>query len=339
MKKEWLCQLVVLILFYLDSIISVEHGGVFLSETPGIDLLYLLYKAILFLIVNYVLIPRFFHAKKYFLFFGLLISTIVLFGVIEEGFVEKILSPNSRGANDITWQSIYWYFGEILVPLLTFMTIKFVFDNFTQQQKLERIEQDRLSNELQLLKSQIQPHILFNSLNNLYHFALKKSDAVPELILKLSNVLRYVLYETTEEKVPLKKELTFIKDFVDLQEIQYKGRGQIHFNIQFEQENDDLKIAPFLLIPFIENSFKHSFGSKIKEVSIEIKIIIQKNQIQLFVINNFEVDSGNSEKLTQGGIGLKNVKKRLELLYPNQYQLNISKDEQEYFVHLELKLV
>jgi len=104
------------------------------------------------------------------------------------------------------------------------MAIKFVFDSFDQQQKMERIEKDRLSSELQLLKSQIQPHILFNSLNNLYHFALKKSEQVPTLILKLSNVLRYVLYEATEEKVPLIKELEFIKDYIDLQVIQYKGR-------------------------------------------------------------------------------------------------------------------
>ncbi len=338
MKKEWLCQLVALMLFYLDSIISVEHEGVFLSDTPIIDLLYLLYSAVLFLIVNYVFIPRFFHAKRYLLFFALLVATIVLFGIVEEELIEQLLSPHSRGANDLTWQAIYWYFGEILIPLLTFMTIKFVFDNFAQQRKLEKIEQNRLTNELRLLKSQIQPHLLFNSLNNLYHFALKKSDEVPDLILKLSNVLRYVLYETTEEKVPLEKELIFIKDFINLQEIQYKGRGQVRFDIEKEEDNSSLKIAPFMLIPFIENSFKHSFGSKIKEVYIEIKISIQKDQIRLFVKNNFEEDGGNSEKLTEGGIGLKNVKKRLALLYPNQYKLDIQKKGQEHFVNLNIKL-
>ncbi len=339
MKKEWLFQIVALVIFYLDSIISVEHEGLFFSETPAVDLIYVLYVAILFLIVNYILIPRLFYAKKYLLFFISLIGLIVLFGVIEEGILEKIFSPNSRGKNDVTWQSIYWYFGEILVPLLAFMTIKFVFDSFAHQQKLEEIEKDRLTNELKLLKSQIQPHILFNSLNNLYHFALKKSDDVPGLILKLSNVLRYVLYETTDEKVSLEKELTFIKDYIDLQEIQYKGRGEIHFDLQKEADCESIKIAPFLLIPFIENSFKHSFGSKINEVVIEIKLAIQEDSLSLFVKNNFEKDKGNSEKLTQGGIGMKNVKKRLDLLYPKQYELNIIENQQEYIVKLDLELL
>ena len=338
MKKEWLFQFVALVIIYLDSIIYVEHEGLFFSESFGIDLIFLLYTTVLLLLVNYVLIPKFFHTKKYFIFFVTLIGSIILFGIGEETVVEKILSPTGRGTNDLTWQSIYWYFGEILIPLLTFMTIKFVFDNFTKQQKIEKIEKDRLSNELQLLKSQIQPHILFNSLNNLYHFALKKADTVPELILKLSNVLRYVLYETTEEMVSLKKEMAFIKDFIDLQEIQYKGRGQITFNSQIANGSEQLSIAPFILIPYIENSFKHSFGTKINDVFVEIDITAKEGQLQLLIKNNFEIDDGKSDTLIQGGIGLKNVGKRLNLIYPNRHRLNIREDNQEYFVNLRLRL-
>jgi len=323
MRREWVFQIVALVIIYLDSIIYVEHEGISFSEEPVVDLIFELYEALLYLTVNYVLIPRLFYKKNYVVFFGTLIGVIMIFGVIEESFVEKILTPNSRGNNDLTWQSIYWFFGEILVPLLTFMTIKFVFDNFAQQQKLERIEQDRLANELQLLKSQIQPHILFNSLNNLYHFALEKSEYVPGLIIKLSNVLRYVLYETKEERVPVGKELVFVRDYIDLQEIQYKGRGVIRSDIQNEYENESLMIAPFLLIPFIENSFKHSFGTKIKDVFIDMKISIEGGEIHLYVRNNFEQKSGEGEELIQGGIGLVNVRKRLQLLYPNQHSISV----------------
>lgn len=338
MKKEWLFQLMALSIFYLDRIIDVDHEGVSLSNQPGVELLYLLYAAILYLIVNYVLIPKYFYTKKYLLFCISLLGTVIFFGGIEEEVVEKILSPNSRGTNDLTWQSIYWYFGENLVPLLTFMTIKLVFDNFNQQRQLERITQDQLSNELQLLKSQMQPHILFNSLNNLYHFALKKADEVPELILKLSNVLRYVLYEATDEKVSLAKELAFIKDYVDLQKIQYAGRGDVRYDVQVGRDDEALLIAPFLLIPFIENSFKHSFGTKIREVTIEIDIALREHQLFLSVKNNFEIEETRHSELTRGGIGLKNVKKRLNLLYPNQHQLIISKTEHLYFVTMTLKL-
>lgn len=338
MKKEWLCQLLALILFYLDSIISVEHEGVFISPEPGTDLLYILYAAVLFLTVNYVLIPQFFYKKKYVQFFLALIGTIIVFGIIEEAVVEQILSPNSRGKNAVTWQSIYWYFGEILIPLLTFMTIKFVFDNFEQQRKLERIEQDKLSNELKLLKSQMQPHILFNSLNNLYNFALKKSEEVPNLILKLSNVLRYVLYEAAEEKVPLEKELAMIEDYVGLQVIQYQNRGKITLNIARPTESETIQIAPFLLIPFVENGFKHSFGSLVENVFVEIDINISKGNLQLIVRNNFDENYEVDSSLTKGGIGLNNVKKRLELLYPKKYLLQISDEKQIYLVDLKIVL-
>ncbi len=338
MRREWVFQIVALVIIYLDSIIYVEHEGISFSEEPVVDLIFELYEALLYLTVNYVLIPRLFYKKNYVVFFGTLIGVIMIFGVIEESFVEKILTPNSRGNNDLTWQSIYWFFGEILVPLLTFMTIKFVFDNFAQQQKLERIEQDRLANELQLLKSQIQPHILFNSLNNLYHFALEKSEYVPGLIIKLSNVLRYVLYETKEERVPVGKELVFVRDYIDLQEIQYKGRGVIRSDIQNEYENESLMIAPFLLIPFIENSFKHSFGTKIKDVFIDMKISIEGGEIHLYVRNNFEQKSGEGEELIQGGIGLVNVRKRLQLLYPNQHSISVFEGDKEYTVDVKIKL-
>ncbi len=338
MKKEWLCQLVVLFIFYLDSTVEVEREGFVVSHSPLITLVFVLYEALLFLLVNYVLIPKFFYSKKYLLFFASLMGAIALFGIVEEGVLEKILTPNTKGLNDVTWQSIYWFYGEILVPLMTFMTIKFVFDNFAQEQKLERIEQDRLTNELKLLKSQIQPHILFNSLNNLYHFALKKSDEVPGLILKLSNVLRYVLYEATDEKVPLANELAFIKDYIDLQEVQYQGRGEISCSIQEEEQQSQRRIAPFLLIPFIENSFKHSYGTKIRDVFVRVTISMEEQQFKLLVENNYEEDGGSRESMVVGGIGLVNVRKRLQLLYPNQHDLQIINDNQKYTVNLSIEL-
>ena len=141
MLKEWVVQLVALAIFSLNSLIVVEHEGVSISKDFGVDFFFLSYHLLLFLFVNYYLIPRFFYPKKYFLFFIGIIGSIILCGIIEEGVFEKILTPDSRGANDITWQSIYWFFGEIIIPLLTFMTIKFVFDNFSQKQKLENIQQ------------------------------------------------------------------------------------------------------------------------------------------------------------------------------------------------------
>ncbi len=338
MKKEWLAQFIAFLIFFLNDIIHMEQEEMVVSKSIGVEFLFMTYHLLLFLFVNYVLIPNFFNSRKYLQFFVFLIGTIILFGIVEEGVVEKILTPDSRGRNDVTLKSIYWFLGEILVPLLTFMSIKFVFDNVKQQQKLEKIEQNRLRNELKLLKSQIQPHILFNSLNSLYHFALKKSEELPDLILKLSNVLRYVVYEGHEEKVLLAKELSFIKDYIDLQEVQYEGRGDIHYDIQLQHLAESTKIAPFLLIPFIENCFKHSFGTKIKDVFVDIRIIVNGQELTLKAENNFEENRKKEEELIQGGIGLKNVEKRLQLLYPNQHRLTIDSDEQRYMVDLYVKL-
>jgi len=336
MKKEWLIQFVAFLILFLNRITFIEHQGLFFSDTIGLDFLILLYHMILFLFVNYFLIPKLFYPKKYLAFFGSLILAILFFGIVEEGFLEKILSPDIRGVNDVTWQSICWFFGEIIVPLLTFMSIKFVFDNFSQMQKLEKIEQNKLRNELKFLKSQVQPHILFNSLNNLYHFALEKSDKLPDLILKLSNVLRYVVYDAAEEKVPLNKELSFIKDFVDLQKVQYSGRGTILYKLQMEPVSESVKIAPFLLIPFIENSFKHSFGTKIKGIELIIDITIKGHDISMQIENNFEENKLIENELIQGGIGLQNAQKRLEILYPNRHKLEINIIGDKYIVHLNL---
>ena len=340
MKKEYIFQLIAVVIFYFDHIIYVEFEGIQIEDAPFEILVSWLVSCSMFLVVNYVLIPKLFHTKRYLLFFGSLIGLIVLYGVLEEGVVEKLISPNRRGVNDVTWQSIYWFFGEIIVPLLTFMTIKLVFDGFRQEQKLIQLEKDRLGNELKLLKSQMQPHILFNSLNNLYHFACKKSDEVPDLILKLSNVLRYVLYETSDERVTLSKEITFIKDYVDLQKIQYSGRGNITLNLPDPKAAENLLIAPFLLIPFIENSFKHSFGTLTHEVKVDIQLTIKERGVHLLISNNFDQQYQNStdSDLVKGGIGLENVKKRLELLYADNYTLRLEESMDTYRVNLNLEL-
>ena len=338
MKKEWIVQGIVLLLHYLDMIKEVSREGVHFSNNPGIDFLFVLYHLSLFLLINYSLIPQLFYKKKYFQFFFCVLSLLILYGIVEETIIEQILDPHRRGLNALTWQSIYWFIQEVIVPLLAFMTIKFVFDSFEQQRKLEQIEKDSLTNELKFLKSQIQPHILFNSLNSLYDYTLSNSNKAPELVLQLSNVLRYVLYDTSAALVPLTKELKFIEDYIALQEMQLEGRGDIHILINRHTIKKDLKIAPFLLIPFVENSFKHSLKSIERGICISIKIDIHDNAIHLMIENNFEKHTPTSEDLLAKGIGLKNVRKRLELLYPNRHTLTIGQTGNLYKIVLHITL-
>ena len=338
MKKEWIVLTLVLGMHYLDTIKEISRAGIHFRGEPWTDFLFLLYHITFYLLVLYVLIPKLFYQRKTILFWLSLLGLLLIYTFVEEMIVEPLLAP-SRGQDSFRWQSMYWFIQENAVPLLACVTVKFVFDNFERQQKLEQIEKDSLTNELKFLKSQIQPHILFNSLNNLYDYTLSKSDKAPELVLQLSNVLRYVLYETSDALVPLSKELGFIRAYVDLQKMQLEGRGEIEFAIKQSANMDALKIAPFLLIPFIENSFKHSLGSKERGIIIDIQISIQDNTLQLLVENNFEAIASNSEGLMTKGIGLENVQKRLALLYPNCHQLTITNDGDLYKVVLHLQLV
>lgn len=339
MKKEWIFLGLVLCMHYIDTIKEVHHEGISFTDEPWIDFLFLLYHITLYLIVIYVLIPKLFYKRKIGLFFCSLFGLLVIYAIVEEMGVEQILAPIGRGQDTFKWQSIYWFIQENMVPLLACMTVKFVMDNAEKERRLEQIEKDSLTNELKFLKSQIQPHILFNSLNSLYDYTLSKSDKAPELVLQLSSVLRYVLYETSGALVPLSKELNFIEDYVALQNMQLEGRGKIQFLINKNEEVQYLKIAPFLLIPFIENSFKHSLGSKERDIFIQIQIDIKDNVIHLLAENNFETVSANTEGLMTKGIGLKNVQKRLSLLYPNQHQLEVIETPNLYKVNLNLQLM
>ncbi|MDP5082056.1 MAG: histidine kinase [Winogradskyella sp.] len=182
--------------------------------------------------------------------------------------------------------------------------------------------------ELNYLKMQIHPHFLFNTLNTMYGFALKKADETPEMILKLSNLLDYLLYQVDKPFVSLTDELNHIEDYISLEKMRFNDTLNVNFRKDLHLES--IKIAPMLLIPFVENSFKHG-TIKNGVLTIDIKIKTSTNEI-LFVIKNNSSNDLNYKE----GIGLENIKKRLELLYPNQYHLLINTDENDFEVSLKL---
>ena len=192
--------------------------------------------------------------------------------------------------------------------------------------------------ELQLLQSQLSPHFLFNTLNNLYGVSLTQSDKVPALLLKLSDLLRYSVYDASEAYVPLKNEVEYLRNFIDFEQMRIGNR--LELKLQLEEINgSDLKIAPMLLIIFLENAFKHAKDSADERIFIEI-VLKTWGRSLLYSVRNSH-GKGLTEQqppLKSGGLGLENVKKRLELLYPNDYGLEIQEDEKWYTVLLQLKL-
>ena len=230
--------------------------------------------------------------------------------------------------------------GPVTFHLITVVgiaiAVKLVKRWWFKQKEIEQAARENASAELQLLKAQIHPHFLFNSLNNIYSFALEASPKAPEMIQKLSGMLHYMLYECKQALVPLEKELKMLEDYVSLEKIRYGTRLKIE--VQFPDNCDQLLIAPLLLIPFVENSFKHGTSKMLAHPRINLSIVTQ-NGILYFKLMNSR-PTGIEEISVNGnrGLGLKNVKKRLELLYRDRHELQIMDEPSSYSVWLAIAL-
>jgi LytS/YehU family sensor histidine kinase len=189
---------------------------------------------------------------------------------------------------------------------------------------------------LQLLKAQIHPHFLFNSLNNIYSFALENSPKAPEMIQKLSGLLQYMLYGCKQSRVPLEKEIKMIEDYLSLEKIRYGDRLKIEVEIQ--PFNNHQLISPLLLIPFVENSFKHGTSKMLARPYVILNSTVQ-DDVFYFKLSNSKPSSDEEISVNGNrGLGLKNVKKRLELLYPDRHELYIMDDPTSYTVWLRIDL-
>jgi LytS/YehU family sensor histidine kinase len=193
-----------------------------------------------------------------------------------------------------------------------------------------------MQSELKFLKSQINPHFLFNTLNSIYALTLKKSDKAPEIVIKLSEMMRYMLYECNERLVPLSKEVLYVRNYVDLEMLRQGQKVRIDFRV--EGDIHDQKIAPLIFTPFLENSFKHGVN-QISEGFVDILLEVQDENVILQIENSKPPKPQVvNHKKPSGGIGLANVKRRLDLLYPESYVLNITEEPDRYKVYLNLEL-
>lgn len=208
-----------------------------------------------------------------------------------------------------------------------------VYRFYKNQRELSKINEQKKIAELTALKQQLNPHFLFNTLNNLYALALEKSERTPEVIERLSDMLDYMLYRTNSKFVSLQKEIELIENYLALERIRYGNRVAVSFD--YEKPNDT-KIAPLLLLTFIENAFKHGVRQELKQASIDISLKLTGEDI-LFKIKNSKPSSSIVSDNTEQALGLKNVKRQLELLYPNAYDLQLLDEESTYMVLLKLE--
>lgn len=198
----------------------------------------------------------------------------------------------------------------------------------------ERLEREKATSELNFLKAQIHPHFLLNTLNNLYALTIKKSEKAPETVLKLSEMLSYVLYKCNEKYVLLQDEITLIENYIALEELRYGSELKLKFSHNLT--NNNYKIAPLILLSLVENAFKHGVSGDVNQPEIKIDLKAMDGQLMFEVFNtknpNKQLDPNNYTK----GIGSKNVKKQLDLLYSNEYALNVLEEKETYTVKLTL---
>jgi sensor histidine kinase YesM len=284
----------------------------------------------------YFLVPRLLNRKRY-VFYA--ISTIVL--VISYSYVNYsllTLIPESISSEGLVFyiKSLnprYDIFEGLFTLVITY-SIKYAGQVRSTQTRLLQLQRDNLTLELNALKAQINPHFLFNTLNNIYSLALRKSDKAPDIVLKLSDMMRYVLYECNSGPVPVEKEIQFVSNYIELERIRHGNQASISYSLTGNPEES--RIEPLLLIPIVENCFKHGINAQMKNGFVNIHLNVLKGMLQLEVANSVPIN-GNSFR-EKGGIGLDNVKKRLELIYPDKHKLEITALPHSYKVDLELNL-
>ncbi|NKI33350.1 sensor histidine kinase [Croceivirga thetidis] len=282
--------------------------------------------------VSYYMMPKFFYTKKYYVFAGLLVVLIGILIGLEELVLEPALFPDSSRAK--RFPGILPSLAGVLPVMAVLTGGKFAWDSFQKQLEIDDLQSVIQESELQFLRSQVNPHFLFNNLNNLYSYALEGSTKTPEIILELSGVLRYMLYECKEELVPLDKELEQLGNFIRLYKLQIEERGNVDFHTKAIGRG--YKIAPLILIVFIENAFKHSQSGQSSDIEISINLEMEGNTLKFQCRNNFEKNEGLDT--VAKGIGLANVRKRLALLYPKKHKLDINEETGSYEVNLSLEL-
>lgn len=291
--------------------------------------------------INYlILMPTFTKQKKrawlYVLaVLGLLVVTVAIKFGLAVMYREEILKYIHPYTKQTEYES---YDNFIIVQLFAsgfFLVIssllKFAADWFSSQRIQSNLESEKKNMELQFLKSQLNPHFLFNSLNNIYSLAYQKSDKTADAILKLSEIMRYMIYESNDSWVSLNKEVEYVQSFVELQKLRFKDGAAVEVTIN--GEIDGQKIVPLILISFVENAFKHGVAND-PEDPIKINIIANQKILHFSVTNK----KSKTNKDAMGGVGLNNVERRLQLLYPERYKLNIVNSATHYTTELMLDL-
>ena len=283
----------------------------------------------------YLLLPVALKRKKYVVYAVVLLATIFLFSAAEsywDAYYHNIILASEK--KETAQSELFGNFAFFLTFLFISVACKLSLEWYRERARLEKMKMEQLQTEIQFLKAQMNPHFLFNTLNNIYSLSLKKSDLTPQLILKLSEMLDYMIYESNEETVPLKNEISCIDNYIDLERIRQGNNATIEFIKHGDA--DRLQIAPLILLPFVENAFKHGVHESVSNAFIRIRTQISASSLELEIENNLkELKEPPNGK---NGVGLKNVLRRLQLIYNGKHHYMVVEQNGTYKMNLKLNL-
>lgn len=288
----------------------------------------------------YVLFEKLYMTNKKTVFWisQLIVAVVFVFlkRYINYYYLYPLFAPEAMAKPLFFFPKVLFEFVSLYLIVTLFGMFLFIRSWYTQQQAIKDLRQEKIAAELELLKSQVQPHFLFNMLNNIYSSAFKKCPETAQQILKLSNLIEYNLYDSKKEEVLLEEELDYIRNYVDLQKIRVGNKLDVSMNI-FDDINGIL-IPPLLLLPIIENCFKHGVNKSINPSWIRIDISTTDREITFKIENSIEKE-GKNPVSQNSGLGLTNVRRRLELMYPKGHDIKIFEEENSFLLVLKLSRI
>lgn len=323
-------------LWYLNVIRNGIPGDIYLAFTGFSHLI----EPMIFYLYYFFLIPSYLERKKILLFAAISSLIILLIPALSIAYMHLIRGAFDTLPPDFNREINFFshYLGisfNLVIFIILASGIRFGADWFHYQRLKTDLEKQNLLSEAALLRSQINPHFLFNTLNNIYSMSYKNNQKAPDAILKLSELMRYMIYDANAEKVPLEKEIAYIKNYIDLQKLRLNDPFQVDFKITGDFQ--EREITPMLMIPFVENAFKHGVVLH-NPAKIFFSLQLKNNYLYFKSVNDIVKPKFYDESSIEKGIGFRNVLKRLSLLYPEKHEIVIQKKNDKFIVELSIHL-
>lgn len=339
LKREWYWHVLFWLGYMAIKLGVVEYFRQDFLLVVFAEVVSLPLKMLVLYFLIYLLIPKFLLQRKYFSFGLILMGSVFVIAMLRRLTDVYIIYPVIILYGD---EVEFWNLSNALrnliyiYPVVGLGTAIHLMTHWIRDyHQALKLKKEKLEAELKFLKAQVHPHFLFNTINNIYSLALDKSDQVPGALVKLSDLLSYMIYECNVERIALSKEVEMLESYIELEKLRYSKRLRLDFTVSGQMEGTF--VAPLMLLPFVDNAFKHGPGEIVDETTIVIDLTIEKEQVKFFVRNDRR--EGLREGTLTSGIGLENVERRLKAEYPDKHELNIRELPTRYEVELTMNLI